>query len=156
MIGTVDSISLSYLGTPPSTLLKENFDGRFPHLLKRPHAMQKNKRQPFIVLVARLFRRVPVAMDGVTLGCDMIWVGRSWRADNGLYEHRRKKGGREPERGDRGHLKEHRPSTVSYHVLSAAGRPNRPSRSGWPGRGKFRRPEGIPVCETVPYLSTST
>ena len=91
MIGTVDSISLSYSGTGPVVPLKDIFDGWLPHLLWKTHGMEKYQRQIFILAFILLCHRASVLMHEVALGCDVIWVGRSRRADDRLYKHCRKR-----------------------------------------------------------------
>lgn len=128
MIGTVDNISLSYSGTKPIVSV-EAFDGWFPHLLGETRGMQKDKCQVFIVSVVYLFSRASVLGHKVALGYDVIWVGGSRRADDGLFEHPRKK--RVPatrEGGGARYLNEPKPSTVSHRAVSAAVRSRHPKR----------------------------
>ena len=63
--------------------------------------MQEDQRQVLIVSAESLVCCAAIMERRVALGCDVIRVGRSRRADNGFDEHRRG-GGRGQGLGDRG------------------------------------------------------
>ena len=92
MIRTVDRVSLSYSCPPSIWPLKKIFDRWLPNFLGKACRMQEDQCQVVIVSAVSLVCYAGIMERRVALGCDVIRVGRSRRADNGFNEHLRGRG----------------------------------------------------------------